>query len=263
MDLTAFECSLEAGVWHIVLNRPEQGNLFSASFCNELNVIANDISDRRDVRAVLISARGKFFSAGGDVGYMSGARPALPGIVKSLTSPLHMAIARLMQMNAPVVCAVQGRGAFGGAVALAAGADILIASEGAKFGAAFTGIGFSCDSGTTITLSQRLGIARTKRFLLMGETFAAQDALQAGLVDEVVPEDKLFNHALGIAQKLAQGPTLAFGEIKRLMMNVSNRATASQLEDEAQALARIAYSDDAWEGMTSFKEKRRPDFKGR
>jgi len=263
VELTAFECSLEAGVFHIILNRPDEGNLFGASFCDELNVIANEISDRADVRAVLLSARGKFFSAGGDVGLMSAERSALPSLVKRLTSPLHMAIARLMQMNAPVVCAVQGRGAFGGAVALAAGADVLVASTGAKFGAAFTGIGFSCDSGTTITLSQRIGVARAKRFLLLGETLTAEEALQVGLVDEVVAEDVLLAHAQAIAQKLAHGPTLAFGEIKRLMMNVSNRPAASQLEDEAQALARIAQSDDAWEGMISFKEKRGPKFKGK
>jgi 2-(1,2-epoxy-1,2-dihydrophenyl)acetyl-CoA isomerase len=263
MTIDAFQTSLQDGVFHIVLNRPEQGNVFNADFCHGLNHLANDISENAAVRAVLLTSTGRFFSVGGDIDLMSKDRAALPGIVKSLTSPLHMAIARLMLMNAPVVCAVNGKGAFGGAVALAAGADVLLAADTAKFGAAFTGIGFSCDSGTTVALSQRLGVSRAKRFLLLGETLTADDALQAGLVDKISPDEQLLADALAIAKQLAAGPTLAFGEVKRLFANVTNRPLASQLEEEVQSLAKVARSEDAWEGMTSFKQKRPAKFNGR
>ena len=153
--LTAFEVTFEEGLVRIILNRPEAGNVFGTAFCHELNEIANEISTRAEVRAVLVSSRGRFFSVGGDIGLMSAEQAAVPKIVKSLTSPLHMALARLMQMNAPVVCAVNGGGAYGGAVALVAMADVVVASSTAKFGGAFCGIGYSCDSGTSVALAQR------------------------------------------------------------------------------------------------------------
>jgi 2-(1,2-epoxy-1,2-dihydrophenyl)acetyl-CoA isomerase len=183
METAPFQTSLDDGLFHIILNRPDEGNSFTTRFCTELNRIANDISENPAVRAVLLSATGRFFSVGGDIGMMSGERPALPGIVKTLTSPLHMALVRLRQMNAPVVCAVNGKGAFGG--------------------------------------------------------------------------------ALAIARQLAAGPTLAFGEIKRLFGNVSSTPLSSQLEEEAQALARVARTADAWEGMTAFMQKRAAKFEGK
>lgn len=261
-QIEAFETRLEAGVFHLILNRPDQGNVFGEAFCRDLEKIVNIISEDTTIRAVLISARGKFFSVGGDIGLMSGVRETLPGIVKTLTSPLHMAMARLMQMNAPIICAVQGGGAFGGAVALAAASDVVIAGNNTRFGAAFTGIGFSCDSGTTVGLAQRLGVARTRRFLLLNETLSATEALADGLVDKIVSDDSLQQEATTLAHKLAHGPTLAYGEVKRLLLATTTRTALAQMEEEAQALARIARSDDAWEGLRSFIEKRKPDFKG-
>lgn len=260
-QLDAFETRLEEGVFHLILNRPDQGNTFGEAFCRELERVVNIISEDTATRAVLISSRGKFFSVGGDIGLMSGSRATLPGIVKTLTSPLHMAIARLMQINAPVICAVQGGGAFGGAVALAAACDIVVAGSNARFGAAFTGIGFSCDSGTTVGLAQRLGVARTRRFLLLNETLSTTEALADGLVDKIVPDDSLLQDATALAQKLARGPTLAYGEVKRLLLSTTTRTALAQMEEEAQALARIAKSSDAWEGLSSFIEKRKPEFR--
>ncbi len=261
-SLEAFECTLEDGLFHIVLNRPDQGNVLGVQFCKEVDLILSEISERRDVRAVLISARGRFFSLGGDISMMSGERAALPGIIKTMTSPLHTGIVRLMTMNAPVVCAVQGKGAFGGAAAMVAAADIVVASREAKFGAAFTGIGFSCDSGSTVAITHRMGVSRAKRFLLLGETLTAAQAQETGLVDIVAEEDAVLNDALAIARKFAAGPTMAYGEIKRLFLGTSGRGAASQMEEEAQALARMGRTDDAWEGLRAFVEKRPATFKG-
>jgi 2-(1,2-epoxy-1,2-dihydrophenyl)acetyl-CoA isomerase len=107
-----------------------------------------------------------------------------------------------------------------------------------------------------------MGISRAKRFLLLGETLTAAEAFSAGLADKILPEDGLLDGALAIARQLAAGPTLAFGEIKRLFGNVSSTPLSSQLEEEAQALARVARTADAWEGMTSFMRKRPVNFSG-
>jgi 2-(1,2-epoxy-1,2-dihydrophenyl)acetyl-CoA isomerase len=110
--------------------------------------------------------------------------------------------------------------------------------------------------------TRRMGIARTRRFLLMNETLAAEEALAAGLADEVVPADQLAARAEAIARQLAAGPTKAFGEMRRLMTTVEDQPLTAQLELEAQALSRISGTADAREGLTAFIEKRKPQFKG-
>ena len=111
-------------------------------------------------------------------------------------------------------------------------------------------------------LSRRMGVSRTKRYLLLNETLDAPTALAAGLADEVVLPEELLAHAEAIARKLADGPTLAYGEIRRLLNTVSDQPLETQLELEAQGLARIARTADAREGLTAFAEKRKPQFKG-
>ena len=107
-----------------------------------------------------------------------------------------------------------------------------------------------------------MGLARARRFLLMNETLGAEEALAAGLADEVVPAEDLTARAETIARRLAAGPTKAFGEIRRLLTTAEDQPLAAQLELEAQALSRISGTADAREGLTAFVEKRKPQFKG-
>ena len=164
-------------------------------------------------------------------------------------------------MDAPIVAAVHGVCA-GGMSAFVAGADIVVAAEDAKFVSAYAGIGYSNDAGSSIMYARRMGIARTKRFLLMNETLDAAAALAAGLVDEVAPVDGFVARAEAIAEQLAAGPTKAFGEMRRLMMTVADQPLETQLELEAQALARSAATADAREGLTAFAARRKPVFRG-
>lgn len=108
-----------------------------------------------------------------------------------------------------------------------------------------------------------MGLARARNFLLRNQTLDAASALAAGLVDDVVPADTLLAHAEQIAVQLAAGPTKAYGEVRRLLLSVQDQPLEAQLELEAQALARIAATADAREGLLSFTEKRKPRFCGR
>jgi 2-(1,2-epoxy-1,2-dihydrophenyl)acetyl-CoA isomerase len=260
-QLTAIECSIGNGIAKVVLNIPERGNPIDGVFCTELKKLAIELGERDEVRAILLSARGRFFSVGGDIKSFARDRAAIPGIVKSWTADLHSAIARFMHMPAPVIAAVQGNVA-GGSVSLVASADIVYAADTVSFTAAFPMIGFSADSGSTITLSQRMGLSRTKRFLLMSETLKAQDALAAGLVDFVTSAETLMPEAEATARKFAAGARLAYGGIKQTMMRARTQGLETQMEDEAQTLAAISKSDDAWEGLGAFLEKRTPKFQG-
>jgi 2-(1,2-epoxy-1,2-dihydrophenyl)acetyl-CoA isomerase len=262
MTLTSLRLEVADGIARLTFIDVARGNPIDATSCAELSEAAIQISENPAVRCVLIAAEGKVFSFGGDIGSFINDLDNLPANIKRWTSGIHSAISRLQRMDAPVVCAVHSVCA-GGMAAFVAGSDILIAAEDARFVAAFAGIGFSNDTGSSIMYTRRMGIARTRKFLLMNETLDAQAALNVGLVDEVVPVADLASRAEAVARQLADGPTKAFGEMRRLLTSVEDQPLETQLELEAQALARSAGTEDAREGLTAFWEKRKAVFKGR
>jgi 2-(1,2-epoxy-1,2-dihydrophenyl)acetyl-CoA isomerase len=256
------ECTIDDGLAHIVLDQPERGNPIDGEFCREFGLCIADLSEHDDVRAVLLSARGRLFSVGGDLMSLVKQGDALPRTIKAWTADLHAAIARMVRMRAPVVAAVHGNVA-GGSVSLMAAADLVVMAESARISAAFSKIGFSPDSGSTTTVTRRIGVARARRFFLLGETLDAKAALSLGLVDFVVSDSAVQSEAARIAKELAGGPTEAFGAIKRLFCQTSDRPFESQLEEEAQTLAAISRTVDAREGVKAFVEKRKPVFVGK
>jgi 2-(1,2-epoxy-1,2-dihydrophenyl)acetyl-CoA isomerase len=260
--LEAMRVDVSAGVAHVAFTDAARGNPIDGRFCRELAAVANEISSRADVRAVLLTAEGKAFSYGGDVSMFVLSLETLPREIKRWTTDLHSAISRLQRMDAPIVAAVHGVCA-GGMGAIVAGSDFVIASPAARFVAAYAGIGYSCDASASVTLSRRMGLARARRYLLRNETLDASAALTAGLVDEIVEPEALQPHARSLAEELARGPTRALGEIRRLFLSASDQSFETQLELEAQALARSAGTEDAREGLIAFSEKRRPSFVGR
>ena len=262
LKMETLTCLIENGIAHVRLTQAERGNPFDGPFCRDMCDLSVELSCRDDVRAVLLVADGRFFSVGGDIRSFTKDLSQLSRIVKSWTADVHMAITRFQRMNAPVVCAVHGDVA-GGAVSLVAMSDMVFAAEGVKFNAAFSMIGFCADSGSTISLTSRMGFSRAKRFLILSEVLEAKDALDVGLVDYVVPAAELNASAEKMAANLAAGPTLAYGAIKRTMLSARYQGLEAQLEAEAQALAELASSEDAREGLTAFSQRRKPEFKGR
>jgi 2-(1,2-epoxy-1,2-dihydrophenyl)acetyl-CoA isomerase len=261
MSFTALRLEVEVGIARLTFIDAARGNPIDATFCAEISEAAVQISENPAVRCVLIAAEGKVFSFGGDIGSFINDLDNLPSNIKRWTSGIHGAISRLQRMDAPVVCAVHSVCA-GGMAAFVAGSDIVIAADDARFVAAFAGIGFSNDTGSSIMYTRRMGIARTRKFLLMNETLDANAALAVGLVDEVLPVVEMMPRAEAVARKLADGPTKAFGEMRRLLTSVEDQPLETQLELEAQALARSAGTADAREGLTAFWEKRKPLFTG-
>ena len=256
-----FDCGIADGLAHIVLNQPERGNPIDGDFAREFSLCIAELSERADVRAVLLSARGRLFSVGGDLRSLVEQGEALPRTIKAWTADLHAGIARMVRMRAPVVVAVHGNVA-GGSASLMAAADLVVMAESARISAAFSRIGFSPDSGSTTTVARRIGVARARRFFLLGETLDAETALSLGFVDFVVPDSDVQAMAARMASELAVGPTEAYGAIKRLFCQTQDRSFESQLEDEAQTLTAISKTADAQEGVKAFVEKRKPVFAG-
>jgi len=261
MNYSAFELQIEEGVAIVTLAQPQRGNPFDGAFCSEFAAIANRLAVDHDVRAVLIRARGPYFSVGGDIQQFVAHLDDLPSRIQEWTSTLHMGLARLARLDAPVIACVEGV-AMGGAVALIASCDLVYCGRSVKLGAAYTSIGYSCDAGASQALAQRMGLARARRYLLLGESLKGEHAEQVGLVDFCVDDAQVWDTALAQARALANGPTRAYGQIRRLMARALSQPLELQLEDEAQGLARIAASEDAREGLRAFIDKRKPAFRG-
>jgi len=232
MSYQTIDLELRDGVAHLALDQGDAGNPFNEAFCNEWLAVANELAARKDLRAILLTARGKYFSVGGDVRMFAQNLDELPQRIRQWTGALHMGLARFARLDAPMIASVHGV-AMGGAVALISACDLVYAGRSAKFGAAYPSIGYCCDAGASRALASRMGVARARRFLLCGETLAADQAAAAGVVDFVIDDAELDDAAGEAAAGLAAGPTRAFGEIRRLFATVLSQSYEAQLEDEA------------------------------
>ncbi len=258
--MTPISLEIKGGVAHVVLDEPGRGNPFDLEFCLELSRVATACDENRDVRAVLITANGRYFTVGADLKTMTRDREALPVFIKNATVGLHSAISRFARMDAPVIVAVHAL-AVGGGVALSAAADFCLAARSAQFYAAYTGIGLLCDGGGSAFLPRRIGVRRTAEFLMRNQTWTAEQAHGYGLVSEVV--DDLDAAAHDLATELAAGPTRSFGEIKNLLLSTWEQPIEAQMELEARAMARVCRTEDAWTGVTEVAARRVPRFRGR
>ncbi|MEY2942251.1 MAG: hypothetical protein RLY97_265, partial [Pseudomonadota bacterium] len=149
MTYSSMRIDRDGGLARLTFIQPKRGNPIDGTFCAEFCDVANELSGDSSVRAVLISAEGKAFSFGGDVGMFVANLDNLPLMIKHWTSDLHMGVARMQMMDAPIVAAVQGVCA-GGMAALVAGSDIVVVEPSTRFVSAFAGIGYSNDSGSSI-----------------------------------------------------------------------------------------------------------------
>src|SRR3977135_2147433 len=153
----SFECAIDGGLAHIVLSQPDRGNPIDGQFCREFSLCMAELSERDDVRSVLMSARGRLFSVGGDLAALASRGATLPATIKSWTADLHSAIVRMVRMRAPVVVAVHGNVA-GGSVSLMAAGDLVVIGQSARISSAFAKIGFTPESGATTGVERGDGV---------------------------------------------------------------------------------------------------------
>lgn len=262
MAYEAFTLDVADGVGHVRLAQPERGNPFDATFLDEISRVATECAEDDAVRCVLLSASGRYFSVGADLRMLARDREELRRVIKNGTAGLHMAVSRFTRMDAPVVTAVHAL-AVGGGVALAAASDFCLAGRSARFYCGYTGIGLTPDGGASAMVTRRVGGRRATDFFMRNRTWSADEALEYGLISEVVDDDALAERAHAVAVELAQGPTRTFGELKNLLLSAPDQTLEAQLEDEARAMGRIVRTDDAWNAMTAVAGKRTPTFEGR
>jgi len=246
---------------YITLNRPDAANGVNMALGKDLMHAAIRCDQDPEIRAVLLTGAGKMFSAGGDLKYFIDLGGELSSALKELTFYCHAAISSFMRMNAPLITVVNGAAA-GMGMSIALSGDMVIAAESASFTAAHTAVGLSPDGGLTYSLPRKIGLARTKDLILSNRRLTAREALEWGLVNNVVPDDELMKEAEATVKTLAKGPTLAFGSVKRLLNKTFSETLESQMEQESRGIADMTKTKDVREGIAAFIAKRRPEFTG-
>lgn len=252
----------QGGVEVITLNRPEVLNALNVNMLRALTRRFEELAQDDGVRAVLITGAGRGFCAGADLAGGGGRSDAHTPVGMRLSTTLYSALVRNMaEMEKPLVGAINGDAA-GAGCNLALACDLLVASEKARFIQVFVRRGLVADAGGTFFLPRIVGLARAKELMFFGEPVEAQRAYELGMVNRVVPHERLMEEAMGMAQRLAEGPTRAIGMMKR-MLNRSFESDLGSCLDWEAAMQGIAVSTaDVLEGVTSFLEKRKPEFKG-
>lgn len=262
MDFETLSLVQEGALARVTLERRDAFNALDLKMALELREAMRHVEMDASVRCVLLTGSGKAFSAGGDVAGFHAALPMPEQLIKDIVLPLHDAMAIMTHMDKPVVAAINGITA-GAGMGLALAPDLAIAGESAKLTMAYTGIGASPDGGTTFYLPRMVGLRRALELVLENRVLSAQEALEWGLVNAVVPDEELEAEALARARRLAEGPTRAYGSAKRLMHRSFESTLESQLMREGRGIAAMGSTADFAEGVTAFVEKRKPKFEGR
>lgn len=261
MEFSAIRFEICDGVAVIHLNIPEKLNALTNPMIDDLFVAAAEITDSTEIRAVVITGEGRAFCAGGDLDELRECYGGNTGFARHMERVSRLMVA-LVELPVPVIAAVNGA-AVGAGMNIALSADLVIASEKAKFSEIFSNIGLVPDLGGTYFLPRLVGRQKAKELIFTARMVTAQEALQIGLVTEVVPEAELEEKSMALARRLAKGPTSAYTMAKKMVNKSFEVDLRTALDYEGMAQAISGGSADFKEGLAAFQEKRKPDFEGR
>ncbi len=241
----------------IVLNRPDAANGMNDTLTRELAEAAA-LCDNAATKVVTITGAGRFFCAGGDLKAMAAA-PEAGAFVKGIADDLHRALSTFARMDAVVITAVNGTAA-GAGFSLAVTGDLVLSAESAKFTMAYTKAGLSPDGSSSYYLPRLIGIRRTQQLMLTNRTLSAAEALDWGLVTDVVPDADLAARTEALAKEMAGTSRTSNSTVKRLLLGTYRTGLEEQMELEARYIADSARSADGQEGIAAFLGKRAPEF---
>lgn len=249
------------GVLKITLNRPSVLNALSDALVRELQHVLLEARSG-PARALLITGAGRAFSSGADLSAGDDGAGFETDVGVSLDRGMNPVIEALFALPVPVVTAVNGIAA-GAGCSLALAGDFILAARSASFLQAFVNVGLVPDAGATWMLPRTIGRARAIEMMMLGERVDAAKAESWGLIHRLVEDDRLETEAVALASRLASGPTLALGEIRRLVRQGMDRSLSETLQAERQAQSRSGMTSDFAEGVDAFRDKRPAKFAGR
>jgi enoyl-CoA hydratase/carnithine racemase len=244
----------------LTLNNPEQYNALGGSLLSDLNAALDAALQEPAARAIVLTGAGKGFCSGAQFGGDTFA--AGDSIAARMRDSINPVVAKIRSLPIPIVVAVNGAAA-GAGVGIALAGDVVIAARSARFILSFVRLGAALDGGTSLFLQRSIGVARARALALLGEPLAAETAAEWGLIWQVVDDAALLNTALGVAQKLADGPPISLGLIKGQIESAWDGPLAATLDSEAASQGRAFVTEDLREGAAAFVQKRPARFTGR
>jgi enoyl-CoA hydratase len=239
------------------LNRPKVMNALNLAIVDELVERLARLQGQEEIRCIVLTGNEKAFAAGGDIDEMADI-PLAEIKKKNQFLPWD----QITRFNKPLIAAVQGF-ALGGGCELAMSCDMIVASDKAQFGQPEVNLGIMPGAGGTQRLTKALGKARAFELLLTGSYLSAQEAYERGLVTKIAPTELVMKEAIKLAQRIAKQPPIAVTLLKESIYKALDTSTQVGMDFERNAFYMCFGTEDRLEGMSAFKEKRKPEFKGR
>ncbi|MDO8864107.1 enoyl-CoA hydratase-related protein [Haliea sp. E1-2-M8] len=255
--------SLQDGIAHLQLNRPESANGLDIPTLEALYRALMVCHGDRRVRVVLLTGAGANFCAGGDVKTFTSKGEGLSAYIRQATLHLQVAINAMVHLDAPVIAAVQGFAAGGGGMGLVCAADVVIAARSSKYLGGATRVAMAPDAGLSVTLPRLVGPRKAAEMLLMNPTVDAQEALELGLISRIVDDESLLEDAMDYAKEMAKGAPLALAATKRLLWAGVGLGIDAAMPEESRTVAELCKSEDVLEGLRAVIERRKPEFRGK
>jgi len=264
--MRTYEClsfDVADGIATICLNRPDAANSLNRTMARELMAVSIECAENRGIRAVILTGSGAFFCAGGDLkSFQAVGAENISGHILETTTYLHSAVSRFARMDPPLIGAINGIAAGAGA-SLALMCDVAIGADNMVFTMAYSAAGLAPDGSSTYFLPRVVGLRRAAELMITNRRLSAEECLDWGIINKVVPADRVLSEARCLATQLAQGSTRAYGSVKKMLAVSFDNGLESQMEIESQHIATAAASADGQEGIKAFIEKRKPEFQGR
>ena len=249
------------GVAVIQMNNPKAMNALEDELSAELLSAYKDVAADPAVGAVILTGAEKAFCAGGDLKKLNEGFPTAEAGYDYMKSFREM-VTTFLNMPKPTIAAVNGF-AVGAGFCIAMQADLILASDKAKFGMAFANVGLIPDLAGLYTLPRLVGLQRAKELVFTGRTIGAEEAGAMGIVNRVVPHEQLLDEAQKLARRLADGPRVALRMAKTVMNDSINMTLEQLLDLEPHAQSICFQSEDHKIGVQAFFRKEKPVFKGR
>ncbi|HVC54144.1 MAG TPA: enoyl-CoA hydratase [Stellaceae bacterium] len=255
--------AVEHGVAWLTLNRPERLNALSPGMTGALSDALNRYATDHEVGAIVITGAGRGWCSGGDVKTMEtrGRDQTVEDRVEGLRRAHQLPL--LMRTVPKVIIAAINGPVAGAGLGLALACDLRVAGKSARFGTAFARIGYSGDYGGSWSLTRLVGTAKARELYFLADVIDATEAHRLGIVNKLVEDDALRDEAMALARRLADGPRVALGYMKKNLLAAETEPFQTVLDLEAAHQSRCAFTEDHKEAVAAFVEKRKPVFQGR
>lgn len=253
---------VEGYISTITLNRPDAKNAFSEEMITLWRQFLEEARFDEKVRVIIITGKGDTFCSGGDVREMAEGRLKSWAMKRFLWEGVHRIVLALEDLDKPIIAAVNGA-AMGAGMDMAIMCDLRVCSDRAQFAESYVNMGLVPGDGGAYFLPRLVGVARALELLLTGDVLSAKEALELGIVNKVVPHDKLMDETRALAEKIARKSPPAIQMTKRAVYQSLSSTLRLHLDYISSQVCLLTETEDHREAARSFLEKRRPVFEGR